>query len=110
MSDVDRVVKAMEPRKREMAERIRQIVKRALPGSEEAVKWGAPTFLVRGKIVANIMNYSDHLNLGFFKGAMIKSRLLEGTGKGLRHIRIYSIDDIKEGEFVKLLKDAGKLV
>jgi len=56
-----------------------------------------------------LMTYKDHINLGFFLGAKLNSRLLEGSGKGLRHIKVRNEGDIKNGEFSKLLKEAAKL-
>ena len=50
------------------------------------------------------------MDFGFFMGAKLKSELLEGTGKGLRHIKVKTQEDIDETEFGRLLKDAAKLV
>ena len=49
------------------------------------------------------------MNFGFFRGAELSSKLLEGTGKGLRHIKIKTGKDIDEAEIARLLKDAAKL-
>lgn len=76
----------------------------------ETIKWGNPTYISNGKNIAWILNYKDHVDLGFFMGAKLHSDLLEGTGKGLRHIKVRRPDDIKEEEFTRLLKDAAKLV
>lgn len=40
----------------------------------------------------------------------MNSKLLEGTGKGLRHIKIREMKDIKKRETSKLLKEAPKLL
>jgi hypothetical protein len=60
--------------------------------------------------VANIMSFRDHVNLGFFMGARLKSRRLEGTGKGLRHIKVRVAEDVDRKEFARLLKEAVALV
>lgn len=41
-----------------------------------------------------IANYSTHMNLGFYQGTDMRDphKLLEGTGTGLRHIKIKPTD------------------
>ncbi len=73
------------------------------------MKWGNPTYLVDGKNVAWILLYKDHVNLGFFQGAKLKSKRLERTGKGLRHIKVRREEDIDEKEFARLLKKAASI-
>ncbi len=109
MGEVDDYVKRLSPDMRKITNRLRTIIKKALPNSNEVIKWRNPTYLVDGENVAWIINYRDHTDLGFFKGALLHSDLLEGTGKGLRHIKVYRYSDIKEKEFARLLKEAAKL-
>lgn len=47
--------------------------------------------------------------MGFFVGAKLKSKKLEGTEKGLRHVKVRSKADIDEAEFSRLLKKAAAL-
>ena len=54
----------------------------------ETVKWGNITYLLDDRKIAWILFYRDHVDLGFFAGAKLHSKLLEGTGKGLRHVKI----------------------
>ncbi len=108
--DVDSVLKGLDPRMRLLIDKLRRIVKRALPNATETVKWGRPTYTLRGENVAWILNYRDHVDLGFFMGAKLKSELLEGTGKSLRHIKVRTVKDINRKEFTRLLKEAAKLV
>jgi hypothetical protein len=44
---------------------------------------------------AYIMPMRGYINLGFYQGAWLSDpkRLLEGTGKGLRHVTIRSLSD-----------------
>lgn len=52
--------------------------------------------------------YSKHLNLGFNKGTMLKDpkKLLQGTGKLIRHIPIEKPADYKNGAVKALLAEA----
>ena len=102
-------LKSLDPKQRKLTGKLRTIVKKALPNAEEKIKWGNPTYVLKGKNVAWILNYKEHVDLGFFKGAMMKSPLLEGTGKGLRHIKIRGEKDIKEREFAALVRRAEEL-
>jgi hypothetical protein len=51
---------------------------------------------------------SSHVNLGFYHGAVLKDseRLLEGTGKRLRHVKIRSLDEANNPAIVVLLREA----
>ncbi len=107
--DVDTVLGAADPSVRQLAQGVREVIRRSCPELDEVVKWGAPNYTLGGRLVACIMVYDDHVNLGFFQGAKLKSARLEGTGKGLRHVKVRRATDIDEKEFRRLLKAATKL-
>lgn len=106
MNDVDKFIKTIDPKLGSLVAKVRSIVKGTLPEADKKIKWGNPTYILKGKNLANIFVYRNHVDFGFFQGSKLKSSLLEGTGKGLRHIKIRSQEDIKEEEFIKLLKAA----
>jgi hypothetical protein len=66
------------------------------PEISESIKWGNLTFIFQGNL-AFIYTYATtaYMNLGFFRGTELndEQELLEGTGKGMRHIKLYSADD-----------------
>ena len=104
---VDQLMEEADPPMRTLANQLRRIIRKALPKSQELVKWRNPTYLVDGKNVAWIMVHKDHVNLGFFQGAKLRSPRLEGTGKGFRHIKVRRPGDIDEKEFTRLLVHAA---
>lgn len=55
-----------------------------------------------------IMPQKDRINLGFYYGAMLDdpAKRLEGTGKKLRHAKIYSIDDADSPAIHQLIQTA----
>ena len=55
-----------------------------------------------------IIVYSKHINISFPSGANLSDpdKLLKGTGKRVRHIKIQKYDDIKLSEVNKLLLEA----
>ena len=108
--DVDQLLRTYDAPVRELAQKLRRLVKKTLPDVVETVKWGNPMYLLDGKNLAWIVGYKDHADLGFFAGSKLDSKLLEGTGKGIRHIKVRKEDDIKEAEFVRLLKETARLV
>ena len=52
--------------------------------------------------------YSEHVNLGFNKGALLKesSKLLKGTGKLIRHIEVKNPSDYRNPRVKTLIKEA----
>lgn len=57
-----------------------------------------------------IMPASKHVNLGFNYGAELPDpkNLLEGTGKLYRHVKIKSVEQLKDKDLIKLLQYACK--
>ena len=106
-ADVETYVKAIEPKKRAHVQALRKFVKKEAPGLTEAIKWGNICWIGKSN-VAWIIVYDGHVDFGFFQGAKLKdpAKLLEGTGKGLRHVKVREAKDIKPKEFAGLLKQA----
>ena len=57
---------------------------------------------------AYVNAYAKHVNVGFFYGAELldDKRLLEGTGKRMRHIKIRPDQEINEEAIKRLIQDA----
>ncbi len=107
--DANSILRQLKPGQRKIAEEFRSIVKKTLPDTVETVKWGNIVHLYNGQNLSWFLFYKDHADFGFFRGAELRSKLLEGTGKGLRHIKVRSMKDIDGAEFSRLLRDASKL-
>jgi len=86
---------------KEILLKLREIIVKNFPGINEQMKWGVPGYDGRYYIVA----LKDHVNLGFsLKGLSPEEEaLLEGSGKTMRHIKVYSLDDIDEERIASLL-------
>ena len=52
--------------------------------------------------------YSNHLNLGFNKGTLLKDpdKILKGTGKLIRHISVKTSKDYRNSKVKHLIKEA----
>lgn len=105
--DVDVVVGKLPGSQKEIAQALRTLVLETGPGLRETVKWRNPTYIGKGN-VAWLIVYKDHVDLGFFKGTSLKdpNQLLEGTGKGLRHVKIHAKSDIKPALLRPLINEA----
>ena len=75
----------------------------------ETIKWGNITYILGEDKLSWILIFGDHVDYGFFRGAELTSQILEGTGKGLRHIRINDDKSVDEKEILRLLKEAAQL-
>ena len=78
-------------------------------GIEEAVKWKMPTFFLDSN-VCGILCCRDHVNLQFFNGADLTdpANKLEGTGKSMRHIKFYSLDELDRNLVSGYVREAGE--
>ena len=95
----DELLAGVEPDLAAIARRLRAIIRAVDVSTVETVRLGdnAATYGVGPKKMtdgyAYIMPVRGYINLGFYQGAVLADpeRLLEGTGKGLRHVKIRSL-------------------
>jgi len=94
-----------------VAKAVRALVKKTVTGCEEYVNpWKIPTFDLNGPLCF-YMVANNHVVFGFVRGAMLRDpeRLLEGTGKYLRHVKLRSISDVRQPSVRRLLEEAAAL-
>ena len=105
----EEILTKLNPKQKEIAEKIRAIIKNVLPDIVEMVRRGKITYVLNGKDFANISLAKDHVDLDLVAGTKVGSDLLKGRGigKDARHIKITTIKNIEEPEFTRLLKDAA---
>jgi hypothetical protein len=96
--------------KRQLAMELREIIRGKQSDFEENIKWGQLTFSKDNKNIAFIYTYpgTNYINLGFFKAVHLSDpdKLFEGTGKEMRHIKIYTEKDIPAIQIQRWLKQA----
>ena len=88
----------LRPEQKDMARRLRELVTSAAPELQSSVKWGNLMFTYEGTHAVAIVMHKDHANLQVFNGASLVDRFpeLEGTGRGVRHLRFryrYPVDE-----------------
>jgi hypothetical protein len=105
---VEAYVEKQSPAHQKTISRLRAIVKGASPRLTEKMRWLQVGYLVSKIDVCGIYASSDHVNLSFAQGATLKDPkgLLEGTGKGIRHIKIVSIEDVGEDTIRGYVREA----
>ena len=103
-----------QPR-RGIAEALRRVVLAAEPGLVESIMWGKPWY---GKgpglaaTVCYISAHTGHVNLGFPRGTSLTDPdgVLEGTGKGMRHVKVRDEADVRPALFTRWVREAARLV
>lgn len=90
---------------------VRSLVKKTVKGVEEYVNpWKIPSFDSNGPLCC-FMARKEHVTFAFMRGAALPDpdKLLEGTGKGVRHVKLRSLADVKEPGLKNLVVAAAKL-
>jgi hypothetical protein len=69
---------------------------------------GHPTACVGDAAFAYVNVFKDHVNVGFFRGAEIDDpeRLLQGTGRFMRHVKLRPGRDVGATALMKLINTA----
>lgn len=69
---------------------------------------GHPTACVGDAAFAYVNAFTAHVNVGFFRGAEIADpkRLLEGTGKVMRHVKLSPESDVDAAALTRLIETA----
>jgi uncharacterized protein YdeI (YjbR/CyaY-like superfamily) len=77
----------------------------------ETVKWGNACWTLDDLPIVYLYGAKDHVQLGFFAGALLKDRkgLLKGKGKFVRFAEVESHKDIQTAYFTRLIKAAMKI-
>ena len=93
------------------AKAVRALVKKTVNGVEEYVNpWKIPSFDSNGPLCCFMVG-KEHVTFAFMRGAALPDpeKLLEGTGKGVRHVKLRSVADVKRPGVKKLIVEAAKL-
>ena len=74
----------------------------------ELVHDDQPTACVGDAAFGYVDAFTAHVNVGFFLGADLADpdRLLEGTGKFMRHVKLRPGDDVDAGPLTRLIETA----
>jgi hypothetical protein len=108
-TNVDDYVKKQKSPQKEICQRLRIIILTTYPEINEEMKVGVPCYGCTkeepcGKFY--IAALKDHVNLGFSLKGLTKQQqgLFEGSGKTMKHIKVYSLEEIDEKKIIRFLK------
>jgi hypothetical protein len=90
---------------------VRALVRMTLKGGEEYVNpWKIPSFDSNGPLCCFMVG-KEHVTFAFMRGTALPDpeKLLEGTGKGVRHVKLRSVAEVKRPGVKKLIAEAAKL-
>ena len=88
----------------EIVQAVRALVTKTYKSASEEVKYGGILFS-SGVQFCGVFAYKEHVSVEFGSGARIKDEigLLEGAGKGRRHLKLTSVAEIKSKQLAAYL-------
>ena len=95
----------------QVAKSVRALVMKTAMGCEEYVSpWKTPAFDSNGPLCVFVLG-KEHVTLAFLRGAMLPDpeKLLEGKAKGVRNLKLRSLEDVKRPGVKTLIEEAVKL-
>ena len=104
-------VKRDSPALQKLARGLRSLVKAYVPGTKTTVNsWGIPTFETDVPFCFYMIG-KKHVTFGFHYGTSLHDpeRLLEGTGKNIRHVKLRTPQDLKQKGLKELVIAAARL-
>jgi hypothetical protein len=93
-----------------LARDLRNMILELVPGMDESIKWKNLFYEMNGFVCA-IVIHKDHVNLEFARGIELEDpeKMLEGTGKKIRHVKIYNTEEIDSKKLKNLMLEAVNL-
>jgi hypothetical protein len=106
---VDEYIKKQKSPQKEICQKLREIILKTIPEINEEMRVGVPCYGHTKEDLCGkyyIAALKDHVNLGFSLKGLSKDEiaLFEGSGKTMKHIKVYSSKEIDEKKIIKLLK------
>ena len=111
LKDIEEYMMKLTADSRSVALELRRLILENGSCFKEELKWSMPSYSCNG-LAMYLQAGKGHVNLGFYRGLEMEEAdsqgLLSGTGKELRHVRLASLEEVKdmEEELVKLIKAA----
>ncbi|HUY09013.1 MAG TPA: DUF1801 domain-containing protein [Candidatus Dormibacteraeota bacterium] len=110
-AQLERSLEEEPPVLRALTMAIQKLIGTELPGVEEKLNpWHVYSFKGRDYFCYLAVS-SRHVSLGFLKGTSLSDlgRLLEGTGKNLRHVKFRKVEDLDRPGLRELIAEAVEL-
>jgi uncharacterized protein YdeI (YjbR/CyaY-like superfamily) len=106
---VDAYIARAQPFARPILEHVRERVHAAVPEVEETLKWSAPSFTLRGKILLMMAAFKAHAALNFWRGQELRGEQAEADAMG-QFGKLTSVKDLPpDKELEALIRKAADL-
>jgi hypothetical protein len=102
--------KRENPELTKVVRKLKGLVQQIVPGTAQTVNaWGIPTFELDQPFCFYMVG-RNHVTLGFHKGTSLADpgKVLEGTGKNIRHVKLKTLEDLDSKSLRKLIQQASK--
>jgi uncharacterized protein YdeI (YjbR/CyaY-like superfamily) len=108
---LDAAIHKAQPYAQQIFVRVRDLMHVASPDIEEDIRWGTPTFMYKGSILAGFAAFKAYCALAFWKHKLLAPRLPAADANALEQCgRMTSIADLPDDRTVtRLIKAAVKL-
>lgn len=100
----------LEPHQGAIAIALEDAIKRHWPHLTVKLAWGFPCWSGNERVFS-VMGQTDRCNLQLWQGAALADDYLErieGTGKSLRHVKVYSVEQVND-ELIDIMDRAVTL-
>ena len=101
--EVKRYIEKQQQPQKEILKKVRRLILETLPDCDEKTAWGVVVF-AGGKFYIAALTNKVHVGFAISGLNPDEISLFEGSGKTVRHIKIYSLADIDEKKMVQLIK------
>lgn len=110
-SSVDAWFEGLPEKQRPLLERVRALIFATVPQVTEEEKWSRPCYSTSRGLFCYLQTSKSHATLGFQKGSALADpqKVLQGTGKDMRHVRLKSMDNPDDATLKGLLIQASQL-
>ncbi len=101
---------SLAPHQKKIAIALEDVIKTHWPHLTVKLAWGFPCWSGHERVFS-VMGQADRCNLQLWQGAQLADDYLdriEGTGKSLRHVKVYKIDQIND-ELIDIMDRAVSL-
>ena len=104
---VEEYIEKQQALQKDILKKVRNLILESLPNCDEKAAWGVVTF-AEGKFYLAALKNKVHI--GFAINGLSKEEIsqFEGSGKTMRHIKIFSLSDIDDEKLIKLIKMVDK--
>lgn len=106
---IDAYISKAAPFAQPILKHVRERVRAVVPDVEETIKWGAPSFVLGGKILLMMAAFKAHAVLNFWRGQELRGDAAQADAMG-QFGKLTSLEDLPaDAELDALIRKAAEL-